>query len=395
MSGGGKKQTINPLKLATPISYMGGRSLATKDKFVIHITIKEECNVPLPKDPHEDLVLWRIGKNVNYDIETLAETNGTEYKHRKGIPLFWEPADQTNDETKVQYCGHWRISNVKFEQRTIMKQPRCGKMTFKFDRYDENFSKIIATASKMEVTEIVDHDWNSALGKPHEQEVTDSASVATDEKPVATTTAKNEVDESHGESSQGVPDEPPPKQEQVATKTEHESSTNNKKRKAGACRKSDHSRKRETTVTDEMPDILTAAPEHSRRNNASKQHSSRKRCHSQDSTKNKRATAFPNPAAAARTVVAAARTAAPTAAPTKGLSKFTKHELAELIASKGKKFEPVAMNLKDADFNGKAIVEQLELGDTHFKEFLRRYCGLENMLCRMSLIRTLREHLNE
>eukprot|EP00957_Ditylum_brightwellii_P203579 15335289-Ditylum_brightwellii.AAC.1 len=64
LSGGGGGNSNNPLKLLSPVSYTGGKAIATKkinEVFTIsHICIKEKCNIPLPKCTNGELILMRI-----------------------------------------------------------------------------------------------------------------------------------------------------------------------------------------------------------------------------------------------------------------------------------------------------------------------------------------------
>ena len=48
--------------------------MATKNNVVHHITIKEKNNLPLPKEPEDDFILWHIGTSPKRrDIMYLME----------------------------------------------------------------------------------------------------------------------------------------------------------------------------------------------------------------------------------------------------------------------------------------------------------------------------------
>ena len=90
---GGKGDEENLLKLATPISSMGGAAIATKKGLLSHIVIKEFRNVPLPATECEEYILNCYGTSPSRDVllmQRQLQSEGTQ----PSVPFFWEPQKQ-------------------------------------------------------------------------------------------------------------------------------------------------------------------------------------------------------------------------------------------------------------------------------------------------------------
>eukprot|EP00984_Skeletonema_dohrnii_P013961 scaffold5845_cov73-Skeletonema_dohrnii-CCMP3373.AAC.3 len=139
-----KHQMGNPLNVGTPVTYCGGRAIATSNEFVHHICIKEAKNRPYPQNTREQFVMYRIapknGDKQQRDVQLLLRTP----KHPP-IPIFWEPANQIGKK-KVTYLGHWKIAEIEDmsdRQFRYNGTNRCAKLYFDFNHFDERWEKII------------------------------------------------------------------------------------------------------------------------------------------------------------------------------------------------------------------------------------------------------------
>ena len=163
----------NILKVDTPMGYCGGRAIATKNGKVHHICIKEELNCPYPSSYKEQFVMYRIapgnGSMQQRDIELLRRwlptgsittEEGPASEPHPPIPIFWQPTDQKY--TAVIYLGHWNI--VHIEQLRSFKYldiPRCAKLYFDFDHFDDNWEQIIELCKDKSPDQIKEMDFNS------------------------------------------------------------------------------------------------------------------------------------------------------------------------------------------------------------------------------------------
>eukprot|EP00984_Skeletonema_dohrnii_P005955 scaffold2112_cov85-Skeletonema_dohrnii-CCMP3373.AAC.4 len=133
----------NPLNVRTPVTYCGGKAIATWDKIVQHICIKEENNHPYPQNTREQFVMYRHapenGNNQQEDVQFLLRTPTP-------IAIFWEPANQIGKK-KVTYLGHWNVAEIEDmidRQFQYKGSNRSAKMYFDFNHFDERWEKIIS-----------------------------------------------------------------------------------------------------------------------------------------------------------------------------------------------------------------------------------------------------------
>jgi hypothetical protein len=166
-------QYRNILKVDTPMGYCGGRAIATKNGKVHHICIKEELNCPYPSSYKEQFVMYRIapgnGSMQQRDIELLrrwlptrSSTTDEEgpLETHPPIPIFWQPTHQKC--TAVIYLGHWNIAHIE-ELRSFkyLDIPRCAKLYFDFDHYDDNWEQIIEICKDKSPDQIKEMDFNT------------------------------------------------------------------------------------------------------------------------------------------------------------------------------------------------------------------------------------------
>ena len=347
LSGGGNS---NPLDLSVPIPCSSNRlSIAIKNEMVVHITISEESNLPLPHEPWEDLVIWRIGESRPRDLTLLAAN-----KHAKGIPVFWEPINNKSHGRSVKpvcYVGHWKVKEVTFEKREIQGFPRCGRVTFELIRFDEKYARIISIATKMDPKQIESHDFSALVSSSagNTKRLAGKKRVATSENASAP-----ESTQSHASSPPSNPG--------------NGSSSSRKKPVLVSHKK--QSPKVVTTRTDEATSTKIGVVE---------------------PTGQPHTHPPPQPTASSssrgnRVIVARKK---------KSLEDFTADEVSRVITKKGEKFHEIAKDFKEADFSGKRLVEQLSKGDDHFLKFLQQDCGLDGALCRISLMGTLKDLMEQ
>ncbi|KAL7529172.1 hypothetical protein ACHAXR_002829 [Thalassiosira sp. AJA248-18] len=143
LTGGIRGGYKNPLNVATPMGFCGGRALATLDGKIHHICVKEDMNHPLPKFLDEEFLLYRRTKTrgpLLRDIQLLVDLQ----LNHPPIPIFWEPTDQ--EDTKVRYVGHWKVTNVDdFSSNPIvyMDYLRCALVKLKFVQFNQRWAHII------------------------------------------------------------------------------------------------------------------------------------------------------------------------------------------------------------------------------------------------------------
>lgn len=401
LSGG--KGGINPLKLKTPISHTGGAAIATKDGKAHHISIKAKQNIPLPSDTSKKLIIWRIGTSTTGDVKCLMERDDKtgKYVHTNAIPLFWEPDDQPENQTKVQYSGHWKLENVEEKRECIMGKVRCARITLVFDRYDENYHRIIAIASELSADAIATHDFGEARvnndslmhslssmetprrgRKGHSsvespangQQRSNSIAVASSATlPAAPASKPNKSPSSNKRKHDNDAFESATSSSEENAKKarrETESDSNEQRRKSFGDTREKQSPRRivsrmsnhqtnggATYVKVEEPVVPDAAPSSTPSSSANLN---------------------------ARGVAAAPND--------KPLDNYSKHEIYNLIKNKGRVFEKLANELKDADFNGKRLARQIQKGDDHFDGFLDTICETKlNRLQRLSVLEEFKD----
>eukprot|EP00985_Skeletonema_marinoi_P004727 scaffold2051_cov139-Skeletonema_marinoi.AAC.11 len=132
----------NPLNVGTAVTYCGGSAIASSNKIVQHICIKEAKNRPYPQNTREQFVMYRHapenGNNQQNDVQFLLHTPTP-------IPIFWEPANQSGQK-KVTYLGHWNVAEIEDmidRQFQYKGTNRSAKMYFDFNHFDERWEKII------------------------------------------------------------------------------------------------------------------------------------------------------------------------------------------------------------------------------------------------------------
>lgn len=386
VSGGGTKK--NPLNLATPISFTGGRALATKNKVVAHITIKEKNNLPLPLSPKEDFIVWRIGDKPKSDILYITEKNqqNEQYKHSKGIPLFWEPDEQEHGKTKVLYVGHWKITNHSIEKKEVEGLERCGSMTFSFDRFDAKFANVISKASQMTEKEIAEYDFDSLVNMCTTDTESSSTEDETNDNDSASTTNIAD-DTSNATNFKATKSEP--KQQKVARASEnakpdeiHSSKKRSRERVAAA---KEHAAARatkrgRTSQAGETKNVAVA-PNRIKRRDKEKRRSAAaitQPKHQDSSPSDEQGSddeAFEDEKKPAARNATTSSTAA-AAAQRKPLKDYSPDQVAKLFEHKGKEFRRFAERVKKYHFEGETFAEQLEKGDDNFLSFLERICGL-------------------
>ncbi|KAL7453512.1 hypothetical protein ACHAWC_005178 [Mediolabrus comicus] len=165
-------QYRNILKVDTPMGYCGGRAIATKNGKVHHICIKEELNCPHPSSYKEQFVMYRIapgnGSMQQRDIDCYVDGYQHVVLRWKMVQVwshthpfqFLQPTHQKC--TAVIYLGHWNI--VHIEQLRSFKYldiPRCAKLYFDFDHFDDNWEQIIEICKDKSPDQIKEMDFNS------------------------------------------------------------------------------------------------------------------------------------------------------------------------------------------------------------------------------------------
>lgn len=89
-----------------------------------------------------------------------TEEEGPGLETHPPIPIFWQPTDQKC--TAVIYLGHWNI--VHIEQLRSFKYldiPRCAKLCFDFDHYNDNWEKVIEICKDKSPDQIKEMEFNS------------------------------------------------------------------------------------------------------------------------------------------------------------------------------------------------------------------------------------------
>lgn len=74
-------------------------------------------------------------------------------------PIRWQEEEASKE---VKYVGHWKVVQVKVKNYDIrLEKPRCAKITLRLDRFDANFSKVIAFAANLALSSLENVDWSS------------------------------------------------------------------------------------------------------------------------------------------------------------------------------------------------------------------------------------------
>lgn len=163
LTGGVRGGYKNPLQVGTPMGFCGGRALATKNKQVQHICVKENINHPLPTSMDEDFLLYRTSKGCGLarDIQLLVNLQNS----HPPIPIFWEPEEQVG--TKVTYVGHWKVKSIDDYSnypKTYKDIKRCALVKFTFVHFNQDWARMIHCCHDKTTNEIKAMNWDGLEG---------------------------------------------------------------------------------------------------------------------------------------------------------------------------------------------------------------------------------------
>jgi hypothetical protein len=374
---------LNPLGLSTPVSHTGGAAFAAKDGLVSHIAVKENMNLPLPEEAGQELFILRAGSDIKWDMEILRKKD----PRQGAVPVFWEPDNQPDKATRVVYIGHWKVTGVeldhtkwkaaealnlngKFRQelkaKTFLGILRCAEVTLQPSRYDTDFARVIATAAPETCAKIGtlsfdgerENDEGDAvmIGMPVKTEAMEDATTGVPIKTEVMEATEDDDDDSVISMWSGNNDT------EVAAR-----------------------RKRARRENERAPPQVVSSAAVARRKR------------SRHENENERAPPqVVSRAAVATAAVATASVARDNVAPPshKDLNNCNADEVSRLAASKGEAFLSLAKNIKRSDFQGAFLVRRLRQGDAHFLHFLEHACGMQDELCRLSVMDSFKQASN-
>ena len=120
----------------------GSAAIATKNRCISHIVIKEEQNgnifssTSTADDGGIGYHLCRCRTKPTTDMRVVQQLlqQDEETLLKSLVAFFWQPQHQPNKGTKVQYLGHWRFVELEIRQFVYQNHEQWGVMTVQFKR---------------------------------------------------------------------------------------------------------------------------------------------------------------------------------------------------------------------------------------------------------------------